>query len=207
MKDDREGGVTRRTLLLAGMSAGLGVAGLSLVVVAGGLEVQVKLTPKNAPPRKGDRLVFAMGERQGKEIGPDDVPDGGPSVLAWPKDASSGVVRSGNQKNIVVLVRAKDAAWFASGETPNTAARVAAYSATCTHLCCTVSDWIPRPFHQDPHGYLFCPCHKSHYDPWNGAKVLAGPAPRPLPVLPLSVSDGRLTVAGGFQTPVGCTSV
>lgn len=204
---DEDPGVTRREVLLAGMSAGLGISGLSLLVVGGGLEVQVKLTPANAPPRKGDLLVFAQGPDKGRTITPDDVPSGGPSLLAWPMDPDSKVVRNRNPKNIVLLVRAKTSSWFTPLEAPRTAARVAAYSATCTHLCCTVSDWIPKPFDVDPHGYLFCPCHKSHYDPWDGATVLAGPAPRPLPALPVDVSGGHLVVAGGFLTTVGCTTV
>lgn len=204
---DEDAGVARREILLAAMAAGLGISAASLLVVSGGLEVHVKLTPENAPPRRGDLLVFAQGPHKGRTITPEDVPNGGPSVLAWPMDPGTKVVRNQNPKNIVLLVRAETSTWFTAGEVPRTAARVAAYSATCTHLCCTVSDWIQRPFGSDPHGYLFCPCHKSHYDPWNGAAVLAGPAPRPLPALPLDLSGGKLVVASGFLTPVGCTTV
>jgi rieske iron-sulfur protein len=205
--DDENAELSRRDVLLAAMGAGLGISALSLLVVAGGLEVQVKVTPENAPPRKGDLLVFAAGPHEGRIIAPDDVPSGGPLILAWPMDPVSKVVRSRNPKNIVLLVRAKLNSWFTAAEAPRTAADVAAYSATCTHLCCTVSNWIPRPFGIDPHGLLFCPCHKSHFDPWDGATVLAGPAPRPLPALPLDLVDGNLVVADGFLTAVGCTTV
>lgn len=208
MNEEGDGaGVTRREILLAAMAAGLGISAVSLLVVSGGLEVQVRQTPENAPPRKGDLLVFARGPQKGRAITPDDVPNGGPSILAWPMDPATKVMRNRNPKNIVLLVRAETSSWFTADEAPRTAARVAAYSATCTHLCCTVSDWIQRPFDSDPHGALFCPCHKSHYDPWDGATVLAGPAPRPLPALPLDLSEGRLVLAGGFLTPVGCTTV
>jgi len=35
--------------------------------------------------------------------------------------------------------------------------------------------------------------------------VMGGPAPRPLPLLPLKTANGQLAVAGGFLTSVGCS--
>jgi cytochrome b6-f complex iron-sulfur subunit len=58
-----------------------------------------------------------------------------------------------------------------------------AYSAVCTHQSCTVA-------YQD--GQLACPCHGSVYDPANGAEVVAGPAPRPLPDIPVEVRGGEV---------------
>ena len=54
-----------------------------------------------------------------------------------------------------------------------------AVSAVCTHLGCIVS--------QDAEGY-FCPCHGSRFD--ETGKVMAGPAPRGLIYLELSMSPG-----------------
>ena len=59
----------------------------------------------------------------------------------------------------------------------------------CVHLGCTVP-WIEgeKAFH--------CPCHGSIYD-YNGVRV-AGPAPRPLDIMAVSVGgDGGLTVNTG----------
>src|SRR5215213_8584671 len=57
-----------------------------------------------------------------------------------------------------------------------------AYSAICTHQGCTVA-------YKD--GNLACPCHGSVFDPANGASVVAGPAQRPLPEIPVKVrGDG-----------------
>ena len=50
---------------------------------------------------------------------------------------------------------------------------------------------------------LQCPCHQSQYDPRHGAKVVGGPAPRPLPALPLKLSNGVLNVAGPFTARIG----
>jgi cytochrome b6-f complex iron-sulfur subunit len=61
-----------------------------------------------------------------------------------------------------------------------------AYSAVCTHQGCEVA-------YQD--GNLACPCHGSVFDPANGAQVVAGPAPRPLPEIPVKVEGGEVVRA------------
>lgn len=67
--------------------------------------------------------------------------------------------------------------------------RLAAYSAICTHQGCVVA-------HDAEEGTLECPCHNSIFDPENGAEVLSGPAPSPLPEIPVKVEDGRVVRAG-----------
>ena len=63
-----------------------------------------------------------------------------------------------------------------------TAGSVVAFSAICTHLGCTVA----------PQGkQLDCPCHGSVYDAFTG-KVINGPAPRPLPSIPVTVQGGQV---------------
>jgi Rieske Fe-S protein len=61
-----------------------------------------------------------------------------------------------------------------------------AYSAVCTHQGCTVA-------YKD--GNLACPCHGSVFDPADGAAVVAGPAPRPLPEIPVKVEGGEVVKA------------
>ena len=65
-----------------------------------------------------------------------------------------------------------------------------AYDATCTHAGCTVA--------YDGTSLLACPCHGSRFDPAQGAKVVAGPAPRPLAQLPIRIDQatGAITLAG-----------
>lgn len=62
---------------------------------------------------------------------------------------------------------------------------VFAYSAICTHQGCTV---LPGD------GEMRCPCHVSRYDLTTG-EVLGGPAPAPLPSIPVTVADGRVVTA------------
>jgi rieske iron-sulfur protein len=44
-------------------------------------------------------------------------------------------------------------------------------------------------------GQLACPCHGSVFDPARGAEVVAGPAPRPLPEIPVKVEGGEIVKA------------
>lgn len=61
-----------------------------------------------------------------------------------------------------------------------------AMSAVCTHLGC-LSVWKPEA------GVIACPCHGSAFQ--RDGKVIAGPAPRPLPWLKMWVNDeGSLMV-------------
>jgi ubiquinol-cytochrome c reductase iron-sulfur subunit len=51
---------------------------------------------------------------------------------------------------------------------------------------------------------LACPCHYSTFDPSQGAKVVFGPAGRPLPQLPLRIGDRReLRAAGPVSNAIG----
>jgi thiosulfate dehydrogenase [quinone] large subunit len=57
-----------------------------------------------------------------------------------------------------------------------------AYDALCTHEGCEVE-------FDTGQSLLFCPCHGAVFDPANGAKVLRGPARRPLPELKIQIDD------------------
>lgn len=73
-----------------------------------------------------------------------------------------------------------------------------AYSKLCTHAGCPVGLYEPDL------QQLFCPCHQSLFDVLDGARPLAGPAPRPLPQLPIRVDDAGFVVAQDtYQEPVG----
>jgi Rieske Fe-S protein len=61
-----------------------------------------------------------------------------------------------------------------------------AFSATCTHLDCTVQY---RPDMQR----IWCACHNGQYD-LNGRNV-AGPPPRPLDPYDVNITDDEITIA------------
>ncbi|PJJ55069.1 ubiquinol-cytochrome c reductase iron-sulfur subunit [Compostimonas suwonensis] len=75
---------------------------------------------------------------------------------------------------------------------------IVAYSKICTHVGCPVALYEQQTHH------LLCPCHQSQFDVANHAKVIFGPAARPLPQLPIAVDDeGYLIAQSDFTEPVG----
>jgi ubiquinol-cytochrome c reductase iron-sulfur subunit len=75
---------------------------------------------------------------------------------------------------------------------------IVAYSRICTHVGCPVGLYEQTTHH------LLCPCHQSTFDASKGAEVIFGPAPRPLPQLPITVdAQGFLVAKTDFTQPVG----
>jgi ubiquinol-cytochrome c reductase iron-sulfur subunit len=75
---------------------------------------------------------------------------------------------------------------------------IVAYSRICTHVGCPVGLYEQTTHH------LLCPCHQSTFDAATGATVIFGPAPRPLPQLPLTTdAQGYLVAKSDFTQPVG----
>jgi len=83
--------------------------------------------------------------------------------------------------------------------TPNwTVDNIIAYSKICTHVGCPVALYEQTTHH------ILCPCHQSTFEATTGATVIFGPAPRPLPQLPLTLdAEGYLVAASDFTQPVG----
>jgi Rieske Fe-S protein len=173
-------------------AVGLGV-GLALPGIGGALTAE---EDKQARPRKGDRLVIAYGERAGQVVAPAELTLGGPQLLAFPMDPGSKVVRDGSLLNQVALVRLDPSA-LAGDMREQAADGIVAYSAICTHQGCPISMWHAAS------KTLFCSCHASRFDPADRARVVDGPAPRRLPMLPLEAVDGGIAVAGEFTGRVG----
>ena len=79
-----------------------------------------------------------------------------------------------------------------------------AYSKICTHAGCSVGLFGIDDRPPDVLRTLVCPCHQSVFDPVDAAQTLGGPAPRPLPQLPIGIDpEGFLVARGGFNGPVG----
>jgi len=169
---------TRRRILRWAIRIGTGAFSLALLLPALALRT---LTREVQEVAAGDTLVYATGDQAGLPV---DVAAIEPdmAVQAFPEG------KSDNERNLIELVRL-------AADLP---AGLVAYSAICTHLGCTV---LPRLSEQ---GYIVCPCHASVFDPAADARVVSGPANRPLPALPIEVSsDGVVRAAGGFAGPVG----
>ena len=79
-----------------------------------------------------------------------------------------------------------------------------AYSKVCSHAGCPVGQFRVDDRTPDTSYELLCPCHQSLFDVLEGCKVLAGPAGRPLPQLPITTdAEGFLVATGDFPSPVG----
>jgi ubiquinol-cytochrome c reductase iron-sulfur subunit len=77
---------------------------------------------------------------------------------------------------------------------------IVAYSKICTHVGCPVALYEQQTHH------LLCPCHQSTFDVTEHAKVVFGPAKRPLPQLPITVdSEGYLVAQRDFTEPIGAS--
>ena len=75
---------------------------------------------------------------------------------------------------------------------------ILAFSKICTHVGCPVALYEQQTHH------MLCPCHQSTFDVTDGAKVIFGPAHRPLPQLPIEVdAEGYLIATGDFPEPIG----
>ena len=70
-----------------------------------------------------------------------------------------------------------------------------AYSKMCTHLGCPVG------LYQEQTQQLVCPCHQSIFNVVAGAMPEFGPAPRPLPQLPITVDCARVPPGQGRLQP------
>ena len=100
-----------------------------------------------------------------------DVPVGQPQELDYTSTSKDGWRTTSAKKAVWVIKQADDA--------------ITVFSPLCPHLGCGFRwDAPTRQFH--------CPCHGSVFDVTG--KVVAGPAPRSLDVLPTKVENGQLLV-------------
>ena len=143
-------------------------------------------------PEVGDLLVHAFGKQAGQIIRPADVT--AEPTMAFPK--AGDVVRSGSLHNQLMVVRVDEAqltsrmARYASGP-------IVVYSASCTHTGCEVNGWL------DEEQLVVCPCHGSRFDLNNAAKVVLGPAMKPLAMLMVEADDEAIRIAGRFSRRIG----
>ncbi len=172
-----------------------GALGLGAALPA--LRVAAAEDAAKSGPQVGDQFVFFSGDKKGELVTPDDLPVGGPQVMAWPVDPKTKVVRNGTRFNQVVLLRLDPAQLDQQTRVNAADDGVVAYSAICTHQGCPVSMWNKEA------GTLFCACHSSQYNPEAAGKVVDGPAPRRLPMLPVKEDGGQLVVAGNFTSRIG----
>lgn len=194
-RNDRCAPCYRRRAILAPF-LGLALSPL-LVGIARAEDEAAKVDAAKLPPQPGDRFVFLTGANKGRVVRLDNLAIGGPQMQVYPV-SPEGAVRNETLLNLVILARF-DPADLGEATRAQAAEGVVAYSAVCTHQACPVNMWSKA------RDAFVCSCHGSIYDPRNGAAVMDGPAPRPLPSLGLKIADGAVAIVSGFSGRVGGT--
>lgn len=184
---------TRRSLIRA---AGVGALA-SLLPTLTAKSARAAEQPADMTTQVGDQLTRFQKSRRGPALSLDDIKMSSKQLLVLPVDPATGVVRENDRRNQILLQR------FPMEELSEqtraiSADGLVAYTAVCTHDGCPVTAW------DRDSSTLMCPCHQSEFDPKNMGTLVAGPAYRALPALPLAVDDsGLITVARDYTAPVG----
>ena len=179
--------ISRRTVFKMGLATGIAVPMSAL-----------GQPPNRLRPQPGDQLVFEEGPNQDALVRPELLELEKRPLSALARDPATQVLRDGSRLNRIMIMRI-DPELMSARHQANVAEGVIAYSAVCTHTGCDVTNWDEGQLR------MACPCHESQFDIYDGAKVVGGPAPRPLAMLPLEVVDGIVLVAAGFRGRVGFT--
>ncbi|GII60013.1 cytochrome bc1 complex Rieske iron-sulfur subunit [Sphaerisporangium krabiense] len=178
----------RRTLLLA--AAPLGLLPLVMLKDLGPLP---GTSLRHTVWKKGLRLIV---EGTGQPIRAADFNSPGGILSVVPQGHEDDLNALAKATLILIKFRPED---LKPGVNLNwTHDSIVAYSKICTHVGC------PAALYEQTTHHILCPCHQSTFDAADGAKVIFGPAARPLPQLPIGVdNEGYLIAQSDFNVPVG----
>ena len=189
-------GLGRRTLIKRSMGVALGLVGLSPLVLLRDIGPLPKKQLETTSWKAGTRLVTDPGDRP---IKPADLEVG--AVAQVLPELIPGTERTLENvgKDAVLLIRLRPEDFNLNAERLSwTHDGIIAFSKICSHMGCAVALYEQQTKH------LLCPCHQSTFDVTRAAKVIFGPAARPLPQLALSLdADGYLVAKQPFTDPVG----
>ena len=189
-------GLGRRTLIKRTMGLSLGLLGLSPLLLLRDLGPLPKKFLSTTDWKAGTRLVTDPGDRP---IKPSDLEVGAVAQVLPELPAGTERTLENIGKDAVLLIRlrpedfnlgAQRLSWTHDG--------IIAFSKICSHMGCAVALYEQQTKH------LLCPCHQSTFDVTRAAKVIFGPAARPLPQLAIKVDDqGFLVAQQPFTEPIG----
>lgn len=191
---ERTGVVVRRRRVLGGMLA----AGVGIFAVVVTFPLIRSLGPKPGSTffktgwRKGTLLV----DQTGRPITRTQMQVGGLTTV-FPKGTENTATKQATDQTVLVRVQSTNLVTMPGREDWAPDGYVA-YSKVCTHLGCPVG------LYEQELELLVCPCHQSMFDVRDGAFPVFGPAPRPLPQLPVYFdAKGFLRARRGYNQPVG----
>ncbi|MBO3745606.1 Rieske 2Fe-2S domain-containing protein [Streptosporangiaceae bacterium NEAU-GS5] len=178
----------RRTLLLAAAPLGL----LPIILLRD-LGPMPGVSLRHTVWKKGLRLTV---EGTGQPIRASDFDSPGGILSVVPEGYEHDLNALAKATLILIKLRPQD---IKAGTNLNwTHDGIIAYSKICTHVGC------PAALYEQTTHHILCPCHQSTFDAADGAKVIFGPAARPLPQLPIAVDgEGFLVAQSDFDVPVG----
>lgn len=203
-----ESGIGRRPLVRNTMLGSMAFLGLPAVVLL-----------RDLGPLPGDKLATTIWEKGmrvvrdvvgtpilASEIEIGDLVNAAPEAMfpteenGYP-EIEGAEAQAEKAKGAVIVVRMEpDDIIPVEGREDWSVDGIICYSKICTHVGCPISLYERTTHH------VLCPCHQSTFDLADGAKVVFGPAARPLPQLPLAVDEeGYLYAQDDFFEPIGAS--
>jgi ubiquinol-cytochrome c reductase iron-sulfur subunit len=190
---DRGTMVVRRRGFLGGLlAAGSGIMG---IVLAFPLLRSLGPTPGKSLETTNWKAGIRLVDTNGRPVHRTTLEVGG-FMTVFPEGFTDENQSAYDQ---TVLIKPQDSPWPVPADRRDWIPDAyVAYSKVCTHAGCPVG------LYQEELLQLLCPCHQSLFDVTKGAKPVFGPAPRPLPQLPLMIDeDGYIRARDGYDQPVG----
>jgi ubiquinol-cytochrome c reductase iron-sulfur subunit len=198
-----ESGFIRRKMIRRSLLGAMALLPLPAVILLGDLGPLPKRKLYTTIWSRGVRVVNDVTLRP---IKPSDMivgqlVNGAPENLHELQEENPTEYLNERAKAAVILVRiAPDKIQPGPGRENWGVDGILCYSKICTHVGCPISLYEQQTHH------VLCPCHQSTFDLADAARVVFGPAARPLPQLPLMVdSEGYLVAQDGFDEPVGAS--
>ena len=189
-------GLGRRSLIKRTLGLSLGLVGLTPLLLLRDLGPLPGDSLTKTTWAEGVHLVTDPGNRR---LRPEDLEVG--AVAHVLPEIEHPEHRSLNDiaKDALLLIRIRPEEFRLDAERLSwTYEGIIAFSKICSHMGCAVALYEQQTKH------LLCPCHQSTFDVPTGAKVIFGPAARPLPQLAIKVDEqGYLVAAAPFNEAVG----
>jgi ubiquinol-cytochrome c reductase iron-sulfur subunit len=189
-------GLGRRSLIKKSLGAALGLSALSPLLLLRDLGPLPKKEFEKTTWKAGTYLVTDPGNRR---IKASDLEVGAVAQVLPEIEDPEHRKLSDIGKDAVLLIRLRPEEFnLEADRLAMTHEGIIAFSKICSHMGCAVALYEQQTKH------LLCPCHQSTFDVTRAAKVIFGPAARPLPQLNITVdAEGFLVARDPFYEPVG----
>ena len=189
-------GLGRRSLIKRSLGAALGLSAISPLLLLRDLGPLPGNDMKETSWKSGTYLVTDPGDRR---IRASDLEVGAVAQVLPETDDPEHRKLNDIAKDALLLIRLRPEEFNLDAERLSwTHEGIIAFSKICSHMGCAVA------LYEQTTKHLLCPCHQSTFDVTRAAKVIFGPAARPLPQLNITVDDeGYLVARTPFTEPVG----